>query len=377
MHKKHIILVVLTTLIILTLLCLGSSLFLTPLDRLVTQSFFPSKTQLSGTPDINIEYLRGLTYDSAAPQIVEELPDGSNYKQYIVSYISDGNKLFGLLTVPTAEMPDSGYSAIVFNHGYIPPNQYVTTEKYVAYVDYLARSGFVVFKIDMRGHGNSEGTPVSSYTSAGYTIDALNAVSSLQKLDYVNPDKIGMWGHSMSGNLTLRAMLVDKDIKAGVIWAGAVYSYEDFIQYRLHDISYISQQQPTPQDYQSFWNQESSDIPSVTIPGVSNPIPVESTMSKTLTKLRRSSNITDFSSELWEGIILTKNLQYLQAPIQLHHAIDDPTVNIGYSRDLVEILKENNKNYSFYEYPGGGHNISSPYFEQAMQRTVEFFKDNL
>jgi fermentation-respiration switch protein FrsA (DUF1100 family) len=41
------------------------------------------------------------------------------------------------------------------------------------------------------------------------------------------------------------------------------------------------------------------------------------------------------------------------------------------------VLQANDKPYEFYVYDGGGHNINSPYFEQAMQRTVEFFKKHL
>ena len=54
----------------------------------------------------------------------------------------------GLLTVPLGDVPAGGFPAIVFVHGYIPPEIYRTTERYVDYVDALARSGFVVFKID-------------------------------------------------------------------------------------------------------------------------------------------------------------------------------------------------------------------------------------
>jgi len=74
---------------------------------------------------------------------------------------------------------------------------------------------------------------------------------------------------------------------------------------------------------------------------------------------------------------LTKNIGFLNSPLQIHHVINDPVVNIGYARDLVQVLKDNSKKYEFYEYNGGGHNISSPYFETAMQRTVRFFKENL
>ena len=33
-------------------------------------------------------------------------------------------------------------------------------------------------------------------------------------------------------------MLVSPEIKAGVIWVGAVYSYEDFMKYGISDNSY-------------------------------------------------------------------------------------------------------------------------------------------
>ena len=79
-------------------------------------------------------------------------------------------------------MPGGGYSAVVFVHGYIPPAQYSTTEKYVAYTDYLSKSGFVVFKSDLRGNGESQGTPTGSYFSSGYTIDTISVVKSLNML---------------------------------------------------------------------------------------------------------------------------------------------------------------------------------------------------
>ncbi len=52
-----------------------------------------------------------------------------------------------------ATSPDNGRPAIIFNHGYIPPEVYRTTERYVAYQDGFARNGYVTFKSDYRGHG--------------------------------------------------------------------------------------------------------------------------------------------------------------------------------------------------------------------------------
>ena len=301
--------------------------------------------------ELTIDYLRNLEINGSEIIFEQKLADASNYHQHLVSYISEGNKIYGLLTIPFVEPPEGGFKAIVFNHGYIPPTAYRTTERYTAYVDYLARSGFVVFKIDYRGHGESQGEPSGSYFSPGYTIDSITALKSLQMMDNIDSQGIGMWGHSMAGNLVLRAMLIEPDIKAGVIWAGAVYSYDDFALYGIDDNTY---RPPEPSE-----TEDASD------------------------PRRRSRQIfdtygrPDTQVDYWKAVSLTENIEFLTSPLQLHHAEDDSVVNIGYSYSLAAALQENGLKYEFYSYEGGGHNLISPYFDQAMLRTVEFFRNNL
>jgi len=298
--------------------------------------------------EISIPYLRGLEITGSQITFEEELTPTFFYQQHLVSYISEGNKIYGLLTIPNSEMPESGFKAVVFNHGYIPPADYNTTERYVAYLDYLARNGFVVFKIDYRGHGESEGEPTGSYFSPAYTIDAIAALKSLQTLDWIDPQGIGMWGHSMAGNLVLRAMLIEPDIQAGVIWAGAVYSYDDLSAYGIVDNSYR---------------------PPATPEGTDRP--------------RRSQEIydaygrPDSQTDYWKAVSLTENIGFLDHPIQIHHAQDDPVVSVRYSEDLAAVLLRNGKVYEFYIYEAGGHNLFSPYFDQAMLRTIQFFREEL
>ena len=209
----------------------------------------------------------------------------------------------------------------------------------------------MVFKIDYRGHGQSEGQPSGTYFSPAYTIDAITALKSLQQMDIIDPQGIGMWGHSMAGNLVLRAMLVEPDIQAGVIWAGAVYSYDDFTKYRITDNTY--QPPATPQTEQT-------------------PDPRRGTRS-----IIDTYGLPDLQVDYWKRVSLTENIAYLESPLQLHHAQDDDVVNIGYSIDLAAVLEDNAKQYEFHSYEGGGHNLVSPYFNQAIIRTVEFFRDNL
>lgn len=316
----------------------------------VTPETTPEATEVPFTVgnDLTIAALREMEPDIEGSDIIIEqaLDNGANYARYIASYESQGNKIYGLLTIPFGDVPVGGFKAIVFNHGYIPPATYQTTERYVAYVDALARSGFVVFKIDLRGHGNSEGEPIGSYFSPNYTIDAISALKSLQKMDVIDPNGIGMWGHSMAGNLVLRAMEVEPAVKAGVIWAGAVYSYDDFEKYAITDTSYVPPSTDAPGPRRSREIMETYGRPNTAVP-------------------------------FWKAVSLTANIDYLQSPVQIHHALDDDTVNIGYSRDLAAVLQAAGKTYELYEYDSGGHNISSPSFELAMQRTIAFFQQYL
>ena len=166
---------------------------------------------------MNILAARQTEYPSSVITIEDTLEPGANYDRYIAWYESEGLKIYGLLTVPFGEMPPTGWPAIVFNHGYIPPEVYRSTERYIAYVDSLARSGYIVYRIDYRGHDRSEGEASGAYGSPGYLVDVLNAVSALQAFPQADPQRIGMWGHSMGGFLTLRAMVISPSIRAGVI----------------------------------------------------------------------------------------------------------------------------------------------------------------
>jgi pimeloyl-ACP methyl ester carboxylesterase len=224
------------------------------LSPTLTQTSTITPTPTLTPHPVSIPALRQLAYPGSEITIEETLEPGENYSRFYVSYLSDGLKQYGLLTIPDGETPPTGWPAIVFNHGYIPPDVYRTTERYIAYVDWLARSGYIVFRIDYRGNDRSEGIPRGAYSDPGYTIDVLNAVASLKRFPPADNNRIGMWGHSMGGFLTLRAMVLSEDIKTGVIWAGVVGSYPDLLaRWRR---GRASGQTPTPsarQRWRSDW----------------------------------------------------------------------------------------------------------------------------
>ena len=294
---------------------------------------------------LSVEFMRRQRYPGSDIVVEQTLAPGANYNQYIVSYKSDGLKIYALMTVPFGQKPATGWPVVIFNHGYIPPAQYRTTERYVAYVAAFARSGYIVFKSDYRGHGDSEGRASGGYGSPDYTIDVLNAVSSVKRYKDADPNRIGMWGHSMGGSATLRAMVVSKDIKVGVIWAGVVASYPDLI---------------------SRWRR-----PAVVGVPTPFPIPTSGFSRRWRDDLILQYGAPDQNPKFWASISPNSYLHDLSGPIQLHHGTADTEVPIEFSETLFQQIKEVNGTVEFYTYPGDEHNITAS-FNIAMQRSIQF-----
>lgn len=307
----------------------------------VTITPSPTATPTPTLHPLTIQSMRQRAYPGSDVVIEETLDPGANYSRYLTSYESEGLTIYALLTVPFGEKPPNGWPVIIFNHGFIPPATYRTTERYVAYVDSLARSGYIVFRPDYRGHGNSEGEARGAYGSPDYVVDVLNAVATMKRYADADPERIGMWGHSMGGYITLRSMVITRDIRVGVIWAGVVASYPDLL---------------------TRWRRTPTPAPSTT------PLPPRGWRGS-LVELYGSP---DENPEFWNSISANAYLADLSGPLQLHHGTADTSVPLEFSALLYEQVTAANGTVEFYTYEGADHNIAS-FFSLAMQRTIEFF----
>jgi dipeptidyl aminopeptidase/acylaminoacyl peptidase len=286
---------------------------------------------------LQIEAMRAQDYPGSDIVIEATLDPGDTYNRYYVSYLSEGLKIYALMTVPDGPKPPTGWPVVIFNHGYIPPQEYRTTERYIAYVDQIARNGYIVFRADYRGHDRSEGMAGGAYTTPNYTVDVLNAVASVKRYPEADPNRIGMWGHSMGGYITLRAMVLSKDIKAGVIWAGVVAPYPDLF---------------------TRWNPGGRYTPAA--PG------------SFVYSLEQEFGSVESNPGFWNSISANAYLHDLNGPIQLHHGTADSEVPLEFSEMLYNEMLQANQTVEFYIYEGDNHNISND-FTQAMNRTIEFF----
>jgi len=291
--------------------------------------------------DLSIETMRQRGYPGSDFTFHQTLNAGVNYSRYLVSYQSDGLKIYALLTVPDGQMPANGWPVIIFNHGYIPPEEYRTTERYIAYVDGFARNGYIVLRPDYRGHGSSEGEARSAYRTPDYAIDVLNAVGSINRYGSADRSRIGMWGHSMGGHITLRAMVVDPEIIAGVIWAGTAVSYDDLLNRWVN-------QESRWRDLAARWRE------------------------KAYAQFGGPAENPAF----WDSISSNSFVADLNGPLQLHHGTSDYVVPQAFSEILYAEVNSVGGEVEYYSYPGDNHNLSL-YFTTAMNRSIAFFDEHV
>lgn len=292
---------------------------------------------------LSIVAMRARTYPGSNIIIEQTLTPAATYNRYIASYQSDGLKIYALLYIPKSTKPQNGWSVIVFNHGYITPEKYTPDGNYIAYLDAFAKNGYIVFKPNYRGNGKSDGKPTSTYFSPDYTIDDLNAISSIKRYSDADPNKIGVWGHSMGGNITLRDLVVNRtDIKAAVIWGGVVGPIDQIMNNWQNRVSY----KPDAEDLR-LRKQNSEMLINVYGTPAENP-------------------------DFWNSVDPTYFVKDISTPVQINVGLADTQVPPDFSSSLRDKLQSTGKTVEYYDYPGANHDINQS-FGVAMKHTLDFF----
>ncbi len=314
-----------------------------------TQAPAPTGAPAS-TPEASplaITVMRAKAYPGSALTVESTLTGGPNYNRYVVSYESGGLRLFGLLTVPTGSKPAGGWPVILLNHGYIPPPEYSTEGSYAAIVAAFAQSGYIVFKPDYRGNGNSPGTPCQVYICPDYVTDSLNALASVRQFQDANPDKIGVWGHSMGGNVTLHELVISHDLKAAVLMAGVVGSFSGILD---------------------WWNQR-----------VATGVLTTRNDQQTQQLVQQMVNLhgtPQTNPAFWNAIDPTLFVSDINMPVLIQVGTADEVVPPSFSQGLAAQLQQAGKSVSLHVYPGADHNLS-PDTVAAVEEAITFFDQNL
>lgn len=260
-----------------------------------------------------IDNLREKTFTGGEITIERTLSTNSNFTSYLISYPSDDLKIYGVMNIPKGKGP---FPLILLNHGYYNPSTFQSGDGTRSMAEILANKGYLTLASDYRGHGKSEGEGGGHRPE--YAIDVLNLAASAKTIPQADTTRIGMWGHSMGGETSLRAVEINPDIKALVLWA-----------------------------------------------------PTTNRASHAGTSFRMRSNPNPTSSE--QNAAPLDFLSYIETPISLHQGLSDTEVDPDSSKSLNNSLRGLGKNIEYFEYQGQDHNFQNLGWDLISKRTVDFF----
>jgi dipeptidyl aminopeptidase/acylaminoacyl peptidase len=163
---------------------------------------------------VTIDSQRGRVYPGGPISILSTLETTESYTRHYIAYPSDGLTITGILQIPPGDGP---FPVIILNHGYHDRGNYWSGSGTWMAAEYFNTRGYLTIAPDYRGWGESDGGPSLFHT--GLVADVLNLVSSLPVLPQADPDRVGMWGHSMGGGVTTKALTIDPRIRAAVLYA--------------------------------------------------------------------------------------------------------------------------------------------------------------
>jgi pimeloyl-ACP methyl ester carboxylesterase len=141
------------------------------------------------------------TLDNYAPLAVDETAEELPYNVEDVTFENGDITLAGTLTTPEGEGP---FAVVVLVSGSGPQDRdeslgpMIPMKPFALLADGLTRAGIAVLRYDDRGVGESGGNFATASTF-DFATDAESAINYLLTRDDINPDEIGLIGHSEGG----------------------------------------------------------------------------------------------------------------------------------------------------------------------------------
>jgi pimeloyl-ACP methyl ester carboxylesterase len=128
-------------------------------------------------------------------------------------------KLAGTLTYPNGNGP---FPVVILISGSGPQNrdsEIFGHKSFLVIADYLTKNGIAVLRYDDRGTAKSTGT-YNTANSLDLSTDVEAAINYLKKHKKINPNKIGLIGHSEGGMIAPIVASKNKDVNFIVLMAG-------------------------------------------------------------------------------------------------------------------------------------------------------------
>jgi dipeptidyl-peptidase-4 len=265
-----------------------------------------------------------------------EVTGSHPYSRYKASHVptefgtikaADGQDMRYSLKKPLGFDPKRRYPVIIFVYGG-PAAELSVRHWGTLREQFLAQHGYVVFTLDNRGAGRRRErrfTDVLYRNFGKYEVeDQLVGVEWLARQAFVDPRRIGVFGWSNGGFMTLRMLSAASDkIAAGV--AGAPVT-----DWALYDTHYTEQYMDRPKD---------------------NP-------------------------EGYQDGGVFAHLDGLRSPLLLLHGMADDNVLFTNSTQLMYQLQKRGVQFDLMTYPGAKHGLSTPANQTHVFKTIHRFFDS-
>jgi dipeptidyl-peptidase 4 len=243
----------------------------------------------------------------------------------------DGVQLNASIIKPPDFHPQKKYPVLVYTYG--GPRAQVVRNAWgganFLWHQLMAQKGYIIFSLDNRGsagRGHAFETPLHFRMGAEELSDQRDGVQYLKSLPYVDSNRIGIWGWSYGGHMTLHAMFeAGDDFKVG--FAGGPVT-----DWRYYDSIYTERYLGLPQKNGKGY-QDSSPV---------------------------------------------KYASQLKGKLLIAHGTGDDNVHFANTLAVINDLIEAGKYVEVLAFPGRGHGVSDPPARRVlMQRVTQFFLDSL
>jgi dipeptidyl-peptidase-4 len=251
--------------------------------------------------------------------------------EFITVKSRDGVSLNASVIKPPDFDPHKKYPLLVYTYG--GPHSQVVRNAWgganFLWHELMAQKGYIIFSLDNRGsagRGHAFEAPLHFRMGAQELSDQRDGVQYLKSLPYVDANRIGIWGWSYGGHMTLHAMFeAGDDFKVG--FAGGPVT-----DWRYYDSIYTERYLGLPQKNKKGY-QDSSPV---------------------------------------------KYAAQLNGKLLIAHGTGDDNVHFANTLSVINDLIEAGKYVEVLAFPGRGHGVSDPAARRVlMQRVTQFFLDNL
>jgi len=335
-----------------------------------TETFTPSPTPTTEEliHPYTIEGLRQHDYPSGEIRIRETLEENDKYTSYLIDYPSDGLTITGVMQIPKGNGP---FPVIVMNHGFYARGAFNSGDGTDRSSAFLAEHGYITLASDYRSWGDSDIGESLFYS--GLAIDVINLLNAIPSILQADPNRIGMWGHSMGGGVTIKVLTIlggrvvpsdneeriETTVRAAVLYSTVSADHSDVIARWgngcFGDIAAGEQ----------VIGCNSADVVPLELPG----------------DLLTAYHLAPNDAKTMMKISPIHYLDSIHAPIQIHYGTLDGLTYSGtppeWSLKLNQALLDAGKNVELFRYEEEGHSfVGQPWFD-FMTRVLRFFDAHL